>query len=222
MVDRTNEQWLEQLRDDSPEQSQAIDDLRDRLKRSIFYYLSRERSDLSGLATQEIDQMAQDVAQDAVLRVLDNIDTFRGASRFTTWATKIAIRMAISDLRRAHYKDYSLDDITIGGELMPSLSAADPAPTQSARPPNPEAATEREDVLAKVSAAIDEALTERQRTALVAVAIDGVPMEIVAERLDTNRNALYKLLHDARKKLRAHLEVQGLSIDYVMDLFGRR
>ncbi|MEL7235395.1 MAG: sigma-70 family RNA polymerase sigma factor [Chloroflexota bacterium] len=221
MADRTNEQWLAELRPDHPDQADAIEDLRARLKRSIFYYLSRERSDLSSLATQEIDQMAQDMAQDAVLRVLDNIDTFRGASRFTTWATKIAIRMAISDLRRAHYKDYSLDDLTIGGELLPSLSDAQPAPTQGPRPPNPESATERDDVMEKISAAIEEALTERQRAALVAIAIDGVPLEIVAERLDTNRNALYKLLHDARKKLRTHLEAQGLNMDYMMNLFGR-
>lgn len=219
MAERTNEQWLTDLRDDSPNQPQAINDLRERLKRSIFYYLSRERSDLSDLATQEIDQMAQDMSQDAVLRVLDNIDSFRGASKFTTWATKIAIRMAISDLRRAHYKDYSLDDLTIGGELMPALSPAQPAPTQGVHPPNPESATERDDVLAKISLAIDEALTERQRAALVAVTIDDVPLEIVAERLNTNRNALYKLLHDARKKLRAHLETQGLNMDYMMDLF---
>ena len=221
MRDRTNEEWLDELRPDSPQQAEAINDLRERLKRSIFYYLSRERSDLSSLATQEIDQMAQDVAQDAVLRVLDNLNTFRGASRLTTWATKIAIRMAISDLRRAHYRDFSLDDLTIGGELMPSLSSAEPAPTQGPRPANPEAVTERDDVFDKIGQAIEEALTERQRAALVAVAIEGVPMEIVAERLGTNRNALYKLLHDARRKLRAHLEAQGLNMDYMMNLFQR-
>lgn len=220
MAERTNEQWLADLDPDSPNQAQAINDLRERLKRSIFYYLSRERSDLSDLATQEIDQMAQDMSQDAVLRVLDNIESFRGASKFTTWATKIAIRMAISDLRRAHYKDYSLDDLTIGGELMPTLSPSQPAPTQGVRPPNPESATERDDVMDKINRAIDDALTERQRAALVAVTIDDVPLEIVAERLNTNRNALYKLLHDARKKLRAHLEADGLNMDYMMDLFG--
>ncbi|MEO0563477.1 MAG: sigma-70 family RNA polymerase sigma factor [Chloroflexota bacterium] len=219
MVDRTNEAWLEQLQDGHPEQSAAIEDLQKRLKRSIFYYLSRERSDISRLANHEIDQMAQDYSQDAVLRVLDNVETFRGDSRFTTWATKIAIRMAISDLRRAHYKDYSLEDVTIGGELMPTLATAMPAPTQGPKPPNPESATERDDVMEKVSKAIDEALTERQRKALVAVAIDGVPLEIVVEQLGTNRNALYKLIHDARRKLKAHLEAQGMSVEYMMNLF---
>lgn len=219
MVDRTNEQWLADLRAKPPVQTEAITDLQKRLKRSIFYYLSRERSDLADLANQELDQMAQDMAQDAVLRVLNNLESFRGASRFTTWATKIAIRMAISDLRHAHYKDYSLDDLTIGGELMPSLSEAQPAPTQGSKPPNPESATEREDVLQKVSQAIEEALTERQRQALLAIAVDGVPLEIVAERMETNRNALYKLLHDARRKLKAHLEAQGLGVDYMMNLF---
>lgn len=220
MVDRTNEQWLADLKSESSQQAAALDDLRTRLKRSIFYYLSRERSDLSGLATQELDQMAQDLAQDAVLRVLDNLDTFEGRSRFTTWATKIAIRMAISDLRRAHYRDFSLDNLTLGGELAAPVADGDPAPTQSPKPPNPERAAERDDVMLKISSALDEALTERQRKALVAVAIEGVPIEIVAERMDTNRNALYKLLHDARRKLRAHLEAQGLPMDYMMNLFG--
>jgi RNA polymerase sigma-70 factor (ECF subfamily) len=222
MADRTNDEWVAQLQSEDTEAQQgAIEDLQKRLKRSIFYYLSRERSDLQDLATQEHDQMAQDLAQDAVLRVMKNIDSFRGDSRFTTWATKIAIRMAISDLRRAHYKDYSLDDLTIGGELMPSLSDAQPAPTQGPKPPNPERATERDDVLEKISKAIEEALTERQRQALVAVAIDGVPLEIVAERMDTNRNALYKLLHDARRKLKGHLDAQGISMDYMLTLFQR-
>ncbi|MFZ4814876.1 MAG: RNA polymerase sigma factor [Phototrophicaceae bacterium] len=220
MKTRTNDEWLIELRSTPPLQTEALNDLQARLKRGIFYYLSRERSDLADLAPQEIDQMAQDLAQDAVLRVLANLDTFRGASSFITWATKIAIRMAISDLRHAHYRDYSLDDLTINGEFLPSVKEAETSSIQGTLPPNPESATERDDVLQKINQAIDEALTERQRAALVAIAIDGVPLEIVAERLDTNRNALYKLLHDARRKLRAHLEGQGLGVDYMMNLFG--
>jgi len=219
MTERTNEQWVANLKADLPTQTTAIEDLHKRLKRSLYYYLSNERSDLATLASQELDQMAQDIAQDAVLRVRNNLDTFRGASLFTTWATKIAIRMAISDLRRAHYKDFSLDEMTIGGELLPNFAERATDSLQGTKPANPESEAERKDVLAKINSALEEALTERQRQALVAIAIDGIPLEIVADRMGTNRNALYKLLHDARKKLKQHLETQGLPTHYMIQLF---
>ena len=215
MIDRTNEQWLAELAGPPDIQASAIEDLRQRLQRGIFYYLSRERSDLSHLSNQEITQMAEDLAQDATLRVMENMDSFRGDSRFTTWATKIAVRVAISDLRRARYKDFSLDDLTADGDLLPASATG----VNSTPIPNPEDATERADVMVKISKALEEVLTERQYQALSAVALQGVPLDIVAERMGTNRNALYKLLHDARRKLRAYLETQGLSTDYMLDLF---
>lgn len=214
-TNRTNEEWLADLRADDQAQTEAIEDLRQRLKRSIHYYLSQDRSDLRNLSSQELDQMSEDLAQDATLRIIDNIDNFRGESQFTTWANRIAIRLAISDLRRARYKDFSLENLTADGEILPSNSST----TTGA--PSPETAVEREDVLARINLALEESLTERQRQALVAVAIEGVPMDIVAEQLGSNRNALYKLVHDARRKLRAHLESQGLTMDYMMDLFQR-
>jgi RNA polymerase sigma-70 factor, ECF subfamily len=214
-TERTNDEWLDELRGEGPAQAAAIEDLRTRLQRSLLYYLSQERSDLRDLSTQELDQMAQDLAQDALMRIIDNLETFRGESLFTTWANRIAVRLAISDLRRARYKDFSLDDLTADGELLPTTSA------NNDTPPGPEDSTERNDVLLKISRAFDEALTERQYRALEAVALRGIPMDVVAEQMGTNRNALYKLLHDARRKLRAHLEAQGLSMDYMMDLFGR-
>jgi RNA polymerase sigma-70 factor (ECF subfamily) len=215
-LERTNEQWLADLRGSPEVQAAALEDLRQRLKRSLLYYLSQERSDLRDLSTQELAQMAEDLAQDATLRVMNNLSTFRGESLFTTWANRIATRLAISDLRRARYKDFSLDDLTADGDLLPGTA------NNSTNTPliRPEAATERADVMEKISRAFDEALTERQYKALEAVAIRGIPMDIVAAQMDTNRNALYKLLHDARRKLRAHLEAQGLPMDYVMSLFS--
>jgi RNA polymerase sigma factor (sigma-70 family) len=214
-MDRTNEQWLAELAGPPDQQAPAIEELRQRLQRGVFYYLSRERSDLSQLSTQEINQMAEDLAQDATLRVMENLDSFRGDSRFTTWATKIAVRVAISDLRRARYKDFSLDDLTADGDLLPaSATSVNGSPL-----PNPEDATERSDVMLKISQALRDVLTERQYQALYAVALQGIPLEVLAERMGTNRNALYKLLHDARRKLRAHFEAQGLSMEYLMKLF---
>lgn len=215
MTDRTNEQWLADLNGTPEIQEAAIQELRQRLQRGIYYYLSRERSDLSNLSNSELTQMAEDLAQDAVLRVMENLDTFRGDSLFTTWATRIAVRVAISDLRRARYKDYSLDDMTADGDLLPTASNS----LMGDAPPGPERSAERAEVLERISAALEEGLTERQYNALIAVAVNGVPMEVVAERMGTNRNALYKLLHDARRKLRTTLEQQGLSPDYVMNLF---
>lgn len=214
-TERTNEDWIADLTSDLPNvRDRALADLRQRLQRSILYYLSQERSDLRDLSGQELNQMAEDIAQDALVRIMNNVLTFRGESLFTTWANRIAIRLAISDLRRARYKDFSLDTLTADGELLPASSAS-----TNDTPPNPEEATERSDVLEIISRAFDEALTERQFRALEAVALKGIPMDIVAEQMGTNRNALYKLLHDARKKLRAHLEAQGLSMDYMMTLF---
>ncbi len=218
---RTNEEWLTELRGDTEQQTAAIEDLRQRLKRSILFYLTQDRSDLRDLATEELAQMADDLAQDATLRIMDNLDNFRGESLFTTWANRIAIRMAISDLRRARYKDFSLDKLTAQGEMLPD-NASNADGINAAPPPNPETAVERSDVLNKINKALEDALTDRQYKALAAVALQGVPMDVVAEEMDTNRNALYKLLHDARRKLKAHLEAEGLAIDYVMDLFRRR
>lgn len=218
MTERTNEQWMADLTGRPQQQEAALVDLRERLQRGIYYYLSRERSDLADLAHAEIQQMAEDLAQDATLRVMENLDSFRGDSRFTTWATKVAVRVAISDLRRARYKDFSLDSLTADGELQPF---SPDGMVGGSVPTGPEDFVERDDVMLKIGKALEEVLTDRQRQALAAVALKGVPLEIVAEQMDTNRNALYKLIHDARRKLRAHLESQGLSTDYMLSLFEK-
>jgi len=216
MTNRTNDQWLADLTADrTTQQAAALDDLHARLRRGIFYYLTRERSDLASRSQAELQQMAEDFAQEATLRVLQNLSSFRGDSQFTTWATKVAVRVAISELRRARYRDFSLEDVTIDGELLPDLGATLLSSTSS----SPERTAERADVLDKINRAMRETLTERQRLALEAVGMRGVPMDLVAEQLQTNRNALYKLLHDARSKLRDVLEREGLSMEYILSLF---
>lgn len=219
MIERSNAQWLEDLSAsaDGEVRDSALQDLRERLQRGIYFYLSRERSDLSGLATEEVMQMAQDFAQDATLRVLANLESFRGDSRFITWATKVAVRVAISELRRARYRDFSLDALTEEHDLKPENNAV----MTSGPVERPESATEKQDVLVRINAALESSLSKRQRAAINAVILEGVPMEIVADQMGTNRNALYKLVHDARRKLRNALEEQGLSPDYIMNLFER-
>ncbi|MBL8133153.1 MAG: sigma-70 family RNA polymerase sigma factor [Anaerolineae bacterium] len=217
-TERTNEAWLAALRGETPDQPEALEDLRSRLQRGIFYYLSRERSDLAGLSNHDVTQMAQDMAQDALMRVIENLESFRGDSLFTTWAMRVAVRVAISDLRRARYRDFSLDALT--AESEPAWLSLNPVAGDKL--PLPERAAEQREVLTRLQESIHEALTDRQYQALVAVAVNNVPMEVVAERMGTNRNALYKLVHDARRKLRAHLESQGMSMDYMMRLFEDR
>jgi RNA polymerase sigma-70 factor, ECF subfamily len=214
-IDRTNEEWIADLKS-TDQQEQALEDLRNRLQRSIYYYLSQERSDLRGLAPTELQAMAQDLAQDATLRVLANLEAFRGESRFTTWANKIAIRIAISDLRRARYKDFSLDELTADGDFISATASLVGQP-----PPNPETAAERDNVSDILENALKNALTPRQYQALVAVTLQNIPMDVVAEQLGTNRNALYKLIHDARRKLKTYLDEQGLSTNYLLNLFER-
>jgi len=216
MVERSNEQWVADLQPESPERAAAIEDLRVRLERGLLYYLGHERSDLTDYSSDDLRQMAEDFSQDALLKTLDNIGSFRGESQFTTWAAKIAARVAISELRRSRWKDYSLDDLSADGETMPAASVADLTSTPQ---PQPESYTERQDVLNLVDDAINEVLTERQRAALIAHAIDGVPIEEIARRMGTNRNALYKLIHDARLKLKKRLEDQGVTMSDLADLF---
>ncbi len=217
MADRTNETWLADLQADGLRRTAALEDLRTRLVRGVYFYLSHDRSDLSGLASIEIERMAEDFVQEALLKVLHNLHTFRGESQFTTWAAKIATRVAISELRKARYRDYSLDHLTADGEIMPSITSLALSPQEA---PQPESYTEQQSVLAVITRGFETVLTQRQRVALTAYTVDGVPMEEIARRMGTNRNALYKLVHDARVKLKRFLEAEGLSLDYILDLFG--
>jgi RNA polymerase sigma-70 factor (ECF subfamily) len=215
VAERTNEDWLHDLAEGASEREAAIAALRTRLQRGLFYYLSRERSDLAHRPLEEITQMAEDFAQEALLRVLSNLGSFRGDSQFTTWATKIAVRLVISEMRRLRYKDFSLDaliDATDNRAADSTMLAADDGDS-------PERSTEKRDAWQRIERALHEALTARQRAAFEALILEGIPLDVVAEQLNTNRNALYKLIFDARRKLRMHLETQGLAPEYILNLF---
>ena len=204
MQTRTNSEWLNDLR--GPDQDQAIEDLRKVLKRGLIYSLSsRIKTDL--------ETQVDDFTQDAILRILDKLDTFRGESRFTTWAQKVAIRVAFTELRRQRWKDISLEDLMPedSGDFTP-LVLADPGP-------NPEKLATQTIMTEMIETILKEDLTERQRTALMAIMKGGMPLEEVARRMDTNRNALYKLLHDARKQMRKGLLEKGLTAQEVIEAF---
>ena len=155
-----------------------------------------------------------DFVQDSILRILDKMDTFRGESRFTTWAQKVAVRVAFTEMRRQRWKDISLEDLLPedSGDFTP-LVLSDPSP-------DPEKRASQSQLLEMIDKMMSEELTDRQRTALLAVVHGGMPLEEVARRMDTNRNALYKLLHDARKQMRARMLEKGLTAEEVLAVFG--
>ena len=156
----------------------------------------------------------EDFAQDALVKILAALDSFRGESRLTTWAHKIAIRVALTELRRRRWRDVSLDSLihSTDADFLPD-TLADPAAT-------PEEKAIQNMVLETMRRVIAEDLTDKQRKSLVAARVHGMPLEEVARRMGTNRNALYKLLHDARQRLRKELMTKGLPPEEVLSAFG--
>ena len=206
---RTNEEWLSDLHEAGPAQESALADLHAIILSGLPYALSKWLSP----DNPQFTPLAEEVAQETLLRVLDNLDTFEGRSKFTTWVHKIAVRVALTELRRKRWKDVSLDNLVDNdeGPVVPSLMA-DPAI-------GPETTVEQVDMLAMVQRLIMEELTEKQRQAMIAVTIEGMPLEEVARRMGMKRNAMYKLMHDARLRLKRRMASEGFSTQDVLSVF---
>lgn len=214
--ERSNADWLRDLRSEGRAYVMAVQELREYLLKVVFLYYRRNRSDLSHLSREELMQLAEDVAQDALLMILNKLDTFRGDSKFTTWAYRIAINQAASDLRRRRWQDVSLDAMneTAGEELPPLL-----ATLQDSSANDPHVQLVRQQVWEAIQRVIDEEFTERQRAVFVSQYFHGVPPDLIAEKLGTNRNNVYKIAHDARLKLKKRLLAQGLTEGDVLAVF---
>src|ERR671913_1044352 len=201
MRERTNEQWLAELRGPNP--GKALADLYDLLVRGLKAALGSYRGG--------VEANFGDFAQEALIKITGDLDSFRGESRFTTWAQKIAINVALTELKRSRWRDVSLQD------LFARREGADRGPA------DPDLTSEQlalqNTVLGELRRMIDEELTDRQREAVVAVILEGMPISEVARRMGTNQNALYKLLHDARKKLKRQMGASGLSAREVLAVF---
>ena len=210
-IERSNEVWIADLQDDGIRRDTAIQDLLAWLRRRLFYYL-RERSDLRDLGEEELQQLAAALAQDSVLIILQKLDQFEGRSKFTTWAAKIAVHQALGEMRRARWRDVSLDALTAEGQPDFSFLASDAA--------TPEESTLRQSVVDTVLDVLEHELSDRQRQALYSRLVQGVPIELLADQLETNPNALYKLLHDARKRLKTRLRERGISPEEVLATFA--
>jgi RNA polymerase sigma-70 factor, ECF subfamily len=200
-LDEESREWLSSLRDEGAVREAAIARLHALLLRAARFEVSRRRPMLPHLRGNELDEIALEAADDALMSVLARLDDFRGASRFTTWVYKFALLEAAVKLRRRAWQGR---EIPLEPEAWTSFSSAGLPPEEQA---------EQSELLATLQGGIDEALTAHQRRVLVALALNGVPIDVLAERLNTTRGALYKTLHDARRKLRTHLESSGLGLD---------
>ena len=185
------------LRQSGPAREAALADLHALLVRGAHHELGRRTAALAGVPREELHDLATQAADDALAAILAKLDTFRGASRFTTWAYKfVLLEAGVRARRRAwHGREVTLADDSWRG-------LADPAPSV-------EQSAEDADLLRAVTGAVATALTPHQREVFVALALNGVPIDVLAERLTSTRGALYKTLHDARRKLRAALADAG-------------
>jgi RNA polymerase sigma-70 factor, ECF subfamily len=213
-VPRTNPEWLAALRASGAEQAAALADLRAYVLRAATHALRRRRATLGALASTDIEQLAEDCAQNAVVAILQRLDDFRGESRFTTWAYSVAINMALTAARRERWRHVSLEDVIDDPRLDDWTSADGGAPA------DPHRLSLQRETLAVVRDAIEHHLSDRQRQALKAIFFDGVPLDELARHWGSNRNAVYKLLHDARRKLKARLEDAGFSVQDTLAVFG--
>ena len=199
-LDEESRRWLDELRAEGAVRDGAVARLHDLLLRAARFEVSRRRPTLPHLRGDELDDIALEAADDALMSVLRRLDDFRGASRFTTWVYKFALLEAAVKLRKRAWQDH---EVPLEPETWSLFSSAGLAPDVEA---------EQSELLATLQRAIGEVLTPHQRRVLIALAVNGVPIDVLADRLDTNRGALYKTLHDARRKLRRHLDECGLSV----------
>ena len=199
---QTNEDWILAIK--PPPEEAAIQQLRmylvKGLKASLYKYVDRDLNDF-----------VEDIAQDSLLKILDKYDTFRGDSKFTTWAMKIAVREGYSELRKKKYEDISLEQ----------YSSYDPDEKEAVEiehdQAGPDQVTHESMMLKKVQTMMEEELTERQKKVIQLLMVDQIPMTVVSEKMGSNRNAIYKLVHDARMKLKNRLEVEGIDPEEIFN-----
>jgi RNA polymerase sigma-70 factor, ECF subfamily len=190
--------WVEALSGAGQEHEEAIERLRELLLRAARFEVRRRRGSLS--ASADLDQLAADAAHDALMAVLAKLPTFRGDSRFTTWVYKFALLEAAVKVRKLGWRDREVALDPEAWSRVPDIQAG------------PAASAEEGELMNAVRSGIEQALTPHQRLVLVSITLEDVPIDVLAERLDSNRNAVYKTLHDARRKLRRHLGEQGIEI----------
>jgi RNA polymerase sigma-70 factor (ECF subfamily) len=204
-LDGESREWLSSLRAEGATRDDAIARLHALLLRAARFEVARRRPSLPHLRGNELDDIANEAADDALMSVLKRLDDFRGASRFTTWVYKFALLEAAVKLRKRAWQGREIPLETETWDLVSSVGLG------------PAEEVEQSELLTTLQSAIREVLTPHQRRVLVALALNGIPIDVLAARLSTTRGALYKTLHDARRKLRRHLEDCGLPLASLLE-----
>ncbi|HEY7630196.1 MAG TPA: RNA polymerase sigma factor [Thermoleophilaceae bacterium] len=194
-----SDEWLASLTAGGREQEDATERLHGLLLRAARFEVGRRRSALDSAV--DVEQLAADAAHDALMKVLAKLDTFRGESRFTTWVYKFALLEAATKVRRRSWRDR---EVALDPEAWTRMPVLEEGPAGQA---------ETSELMDAVRRGIQEVLTPHQRVVLVSVTLEGVPIDVLAERLDSTRGAVYKTLHDARRKLRQQLAEQGFDLE---------
>jgi RNA polymerase sigma-70 factor (ECF subfamily) len=200
-LDDESRAWLSDLRGHGARREEATARLHELMLRASRFEVNRRREGMPHLRGDDFDDLAHQAAGDATMAVLAKLDDFRGESRFTTWAYKFALLEAAVKLRRRSWQGREVPVEPEQWSVMPDSGSG------------PAADTEQRALLEQIQDSIETELSPRQREVLLAVAVNGVPIDVMAERLDTTRGALYKTIHDARKKLRAGLEAAGFELE---------
>ena len=201
LLDSESREWLRCLNAEGAIREDAIARLHALLLKAARFEVARRRPTLPHLRGNELDDIALEAADDALMSVLTRLDDFRGLSRFTTWVYKFALLEAAVKLRRRAWQGR---EVPLEPETWTLFASAGL---------EPDAEVEQSELLTTLQQLIGDVLTPHQRRVLVALALNGVPIDVLAVRLNTTRGALYKSLHDARRKLRRHLAESGLALD---------
>jgi RNA polymerase sigma-70 factor (ECF subfamily) len=201
---RQDDDWTRDLAsEDAVLREDAVGDLRDMLFRGLSKSLSK-----SGRVD---DAFLDDIVQEASMKILEKLGAFEGRSKFRTWAVTIAVRTAVSKMRTREWQNVSLDSVKADADFYPQ-AAVDQSESS-------DQTSSRLGLLSKLKELIDSELTDKQWTAITAE-LAGMPLPQIAAKLGGNTNSIYKLLHDARKKLRRGLELSGISIDDVREAWA--
>ena len=205
LTERTNDQWVSELAESSPKFNLALEDLRVLMLKGLHAGLRKWKG-----VNKEI---LEDAAQEALVKIISRLNTFRGNCRFTTWALKIGVNTALSELRHRRWSDVSLD------ELTESKGMGFMTEGMSSRSYSPEKKTIQNMIMGTLKRLMETELTERQRKAIIAVRFHGMPLAEVALQMGSNKNSLYKLLHDARLRLKNAMLKEKLTTDEVIASF---
>ena len=199
-LDSESEAWISALSASGPAHDEAVGRLHQLLLKAARFEVGRRRATLPHLRGDDFDDLAVQSADDALVAILKKLEDFRGDSRFTTWAYKFALLEAAVKVRKRAWQGR---EVPLEPETWEVFHASADSPEQSA---------EQSELFRELKVGVETALTPHQREVLVALALNGVPIDVLADRLNTTRGALYKTLHDARKKLRAHVAEKGIDL----------